>query len=125
MLIATYGKSPGDGVDTSILRNTFTEVLKPWYFDRGWGWDFPVFAMTAARLNMPEKEIDMLLSKNKHNTYITPSFFSWVYLPRNGRLLSSIVMMEGGRNDGFNTYTPGFPKNGKYKVKVVGFGKML
>jgi len=53
MVIATYGMLPGDGVDTEILRNTFTEVLKTWNFDRTWGWDYSVFAMTSERLNKP------------------------------------------------------------------------
>lgn len=32
-------------------------------FDRPWRWDFPVFAMTAAKLNKPETAIDMLYFK--------------------------------------------------------------
>lgn len=125
MLIATYGMLPGDGVDTAILRNTFTEVLKTWDFDRGWGWDFPVFAMAAARLNKPETAIDMLLYKNEHNTYETPGYNSWVYLPGNGGLLSAVAMMAGGWEGGPAGDAPGFPKNGKWNVKVEGFIKML
>lgn len=124
MLIATYGMLPIDGVDTSILRNAFTEVLKTWDFDRGWGWNFSVFAMTAARLNMHETAIDMLLYKNQHNTYDTPGYNSLVYLLGNGGILSAIAMMAGVGEGDPNTYAPGFPKNGKWKVKVERFGKM-
>jgi hypothetical protein len=123
-LIATYGMLPGDGVDTAILRNTFNEVLKTWDFDRTWGWDFPVVAMCAAKLNNPEKAIDMLLYENKHNSYDVLGYNSWVYFPANGGLLSAIAMMAGGWDGGPASYAPGFPKNGKWNVKVEGFGKM-
>jgi hypothetical protein len=123
-LIATYGMLPGDGVDTAILRNTFTEVLKTWNFERTWGWDFPVVAMCAAKLNNPEKAIDMLLYQNKHNSYDVLGYNSWVYFPANGGLLSAIAMMAGGWDGGPATYAPGFPKNGKWNVRVEGFGKM-
>ncbi|HZH35907.1 MAG TPA: hypothetical protein VEX65_01450, partial [Flavisolibacter sp.] len=123
-LIATYGMLPGDGVDTTILRNTFNEVLKTWDFDRTWGWDFPVVAMCAAKLQRPELAIDMLLYQNKHNSYDIPGYNSWVYFPANGGLLTAIAMMAGGWDGGPGTYAPGFPKNGKWKVRVEGFGKM-
>jgi hypothetical protein len=123
-LIATYGMLPGDGVDTAILRNTFNEVLKTWDFDRTWGWDFPVVAMSAAKLDKPETAIDMLLYGNKHNSYDALGYNSWVYFPANGGLLSAIAMMAGGWDGGPDTYAPGFPKNGKWNVKVEGFRKM-
>jgi hypothetical protein len=122
-LIATYGMLPGDGVDTTILRNTYDQVLKSWEFDRTWGWDFPVFAMTAAKLNKQKTAIDMLLYENKQNSYDQIGYNSWVYFPANGGLLAAIAMMAGGWDGGPNTYAPGFPKNGKWNVKVEGFGK--
>jgi len=124
MLIATYGMLPGNDVDTAILRNTFTEVLKTWDYSRTWGWDYPVFAMTAARLNLPEKAIDMLLFDNEHCSFDHLGYNSWVYLPGNGGLLSAIAMMAGGWDGDKNIYAPGFPKNGKWNVKVEGFNKM-
>jgi len=124
MLIATYGMLHGDGVDTTILKNTFNEVLKTWNFDRTWGWDFPVFAMTAARLNMPEKAIDMLLYPNDQFSFDVMGYNSWVYFPGNGGLLTAVAMMAGGWDGCPNNYAPGFPKNGKWNVKVEGFNKM-
>lgn len=123
-LIASYGMLPGDGVDTAVMRNTFAEVLKTWNFDRTWGWDYPVFAMTAARLNKPETAIDMLLYKSEHNSFDSLGYNSWVYLPGNGGLLSAIAMMAGGWDGGPDTFAPGFPKNGKWNVKAEGFAKM-
>jgi hypothetical protein len=123
-LIATYGMLPGDGTDTAIMKKTFDEVLKRWDFDRTWGWDFPVVAMCAAKLNKPEIAIDMLLYKNKHNAYDSIGYNSWVYFPANGGLLTTIAMMAGGWDGGPDTFAPGFPKNGRWKVKVEGFAKM-
>jgi len=124
MLIATYGMLPGDGVDTTILRNTYTEVIKTWDYSRTWGWDYPVFAMTAARLNLPEKAIDMLLFDNEHCSFDHLGYNSWVYLPGNGGLLTAIAMMAGGWDGDKSIYAPGFPKNGKWNVVVEGFNKM-
>jgi len=123
-LIASYGMLPGDGVDIAVMRNTFDEVLRTWNFDRTWGWDYPVFAMTAARLNNPETAIDMLLYKSEHNSFDSLGYNSWVYLPGNGGLLSAIAMMAGGWDGGPDTFAPGFPKNGKWNVKIEGFAKM-
>jgi len=33
-------------------------------------------------------------------------------------------MMAGGWDGGPDSYAPGFPKNGKWNVKVEGFSKM-
>ncbi|HEX8546978.1 MAG TPA: hypothetical protein VF691_08460 [Cytophagaceae bacterium] len=123
-LLATYGMLPGDGVDTAIMNNTFTEVLKTWNHERVWGWDYPVFAMTATRLNKPETAIDMLLFQGKHNSYDSLGYNSWVYLPANGGLLTTIAMMAGGWDGGPETAAPGFPKNGQWNVKCEGFVKM-
>lgn len=60
-LIGTFGMLPGDGVDTTVLRNTLDRVLETWSLDRTWGWDFPMLAMAAARSGSPEKAIDLLL----------------------------------------------------------------
>jgi hypothetical protein len=123
-LVATYGMLPGDGVDTIIMKNTFTEVLKTWDHTRTWGWDYPLLAMTATRLHEPEIAIEMLLHNSEHNTYDSLGYNSWVYLPANGGLLTAIAMMVGGWEGGPKQAAPGFPKNGKWNVKVEGFIKM-
>ena len=123
-LIATYGMLPGVGVDTAIIRNTFDQVLKTWNFDRTWGWDFPVVAMTAARLNRSETAVDMLLYPNDQFSFDVMGYNSWVYFPGNGGLLSAVAMMAGGWDGCPDTYAPGFPKNGKWNVKFEGFNKM-
>lgn len=123
-LVATYGMLPGVGVDTATLHRTFNKVIKTWDFDRTWGWDYPLLAMTAARLHMPEIAIDMLLHPSEQNSYDTLGYNSWVYLPGNGGLLSAVAMMAGGWDGELDSHAPGFPKNGKWKIKVEGFKKM-
>ncbi len=123
-LLAAYGMLPGDGVDTSTMHRTFNKVLNQWDFARTWGWDYPVFAMTAARLGEQEKAIDFLLFEGEHNSYDAFGYNSWVYFPGNGALLSAIAMMAGGWDGCPTVYAPGFPKNGKWNVKVEGFNKM-
>ena len=60
-LVGVLGLLPGDAVDTAIMRETFRRVMESWKFDTGWGWDFPMMAMTAARLGHTGEAIDLLL----------------------------------------------------------------
>lgn len=125
-LIGTYGVLPGDGVEEEILENTFDKILSVWDFNKVWGWDFPMLAMTAARLNRPDDAIDLLLHDNfifdQHGlSYGDGS--PYPYFPSNGGFLTAIAMMLEGW-DGFDEITPGFPKNDMWKVKYEGFKKM-
>lgn len=126
-LIGTYGMLPGDGVDIKILENTFDKILSVWNFNRIWGWDFPMLAMTAARLGRTELAIDLLL----HDNYIFDEHglsygegSPYPYFPSNGGLLTAIAMMAGGWEDVKEISSPGFPKNGMWKIKTEGFNKM-
>jgi len=115
-------------VDTAVMHHTFNVVDKAWHWDKTWGWDFPMVAMAAARLNMPNEAIDALFKDVVTNTYLvnghnyqTPRLT--IYLPGNGSLLSAIALMCTG-DDANKTPNPGFPKNGKWKVKWEGFKRM-
>jgi hypothetical protein len=46
-----------------------------------------------------------------------------IYLPGNGGLLSAVALMCAGY-DGCKTDTPGFPKDGTWKVKWEGLSPM-
>jgi len=126
-LIGTYGMLPGDGIDLEILDNTFDKIMSVWNFEKVWGWDFPMLAMTAARLNRPDEAIDLLLHENfgfdQHGlAYSMKGPFP--YFPANGGLLTAIAMMAEGWDDTENVNAPGFPGNGKWKIKYEGFKKM-
>ena len=46
--------------------------MRSWDFETTWGWDYPLVAMTAARVGEPEIAIDALLMDTKKNT-ISPT----------------------------------------------------
>lgn len=115
-------------MDTAIMHHTFDWVWNNWSWDKTWGWDFPLTAMTATRLGLPDKAIDALLMPIKTNTYLNNGHNYQddrltIYLPGNGGLLTGIAMMCAGY-DGCKTTNPGIPKNGKWKVKWEGLKKM-
>ncbi|GAB3905102.1 hypothetical protein [Mucilaginibacter boryungensis] len=127
--LAAYGMMPMSRMmDTAVMHRTFDVIWKGWNWPKTWGWDFPMTAMTAARLNMPEKAIDALFMDVKTNTYL-PDGHNYqdgrltIYLPGNGGLLTTIAMMCAGW-DGSKGDAPGFPKNGKWKVKWEGLKRM-
>lgn len=117
-----------DLVDTAIMYNTFNWIWNNWSWNKTWGWDFPMTAMTATRLGLPEKAIDALLMPIQTNTYLNNGHNYQddrltIYLPGNGGLLSAVAMMCAGY-DGCKTINPGIPKNGKWKVRWEGLKKM-
>jgi hypothetical protein len=129
-VFGAFGMLPQTGlVDTTIMKNTFNLIWKDWSWAETWGWDFPLTAMTAARLGMPEKAVDALLMNIKTNTYLVNGHNYQddrlrIYMPGNGGLLTAIALMCGGW-DGNQTENVGFPKNGKWKVRSEGFKKMF
>ncbi|MES1263433.1 MAG: hypothetical protein ABUL69_03700, partial [Peristeroidobacter soli] len=59
--VAALGYLPGWGADRETMRRTLNAVLKDWDLRQTWGWDWPMLAMTATRLDEPEKAVDFLL----------------------------------------------------------------
>lgn len=115
-------------LDKATMQRTFDTVWKVWQWPDTWGWDFPMTAMTAARLGNPNKAIDALFMKIQTNTYLKNGHNYQdgrlrIYLPGNGGVLIAVAMMAGGW-DGSVGVNPGFPKDGKWKVKSEGFKKM-
>ena len=115
-------------IDTITMHRTYDLVQKVWDWNHTWGWDFPLVAMTATRLHQPEKAIDDLFKNIITNTYL-PNGHNYqskrltIYLPGNGALLSAIAMMCAGFDEN-NVDTPGFPKDGSWKVKWEGLKRM-
>lgn len=115
-------------VRTDYMKNTLNWVWDNWNWGKTWGWDYPMTAMNAARLGDPEKAVGALLMEKRTNTYL-PNGHNYqdgrlrVYLPGNGGLLTAVAMMCAGW-DGSKGKNPGFPKNGKWKVKWEGLHPM-
>jgi len=128
-VLGAYSTIPAaNGLDTTIMKNTFDLVWKIWKWNDTWGWDFPLTAMTAARLHMPEKAVEALLMPVKTNTWLANGHNYQderltIYLPGNGGVLNAVAMMCTGTDADKNTNT-GFPQDGRWKVKWEGLKKM-
>jgi hypothetical protein len=111
-----------------VMKNTLLKVLDIWKWEKTWGWDFPLTAMAAARLNMPEQAVDALLMPVQKNTYLKNGHNYQderltIYLPGNGGFLSAVAMMctgVDGSEEGI-----GFPKNKNWNVRWEGLHKMF
>lgn len=115
-------------LDKEVMKNTLDTVWKTWFWERTWGWDFPMTAMNAARLGLPEKALDALFMDIQTNTYLKNGHNYQderlrIYLPGNGGVLTAVAMMAGGW-DAAEVELPGFPEDGSWKVKAEGFKKM-
>lgn len=115
-------------LDKVIMKNTLDTVWTKWSWKDTWGWDFPMTAMNAARLNLPEKALDALFMDIQTNTYLKNGHNYQdgrlrIYLPGNGGLLTAVAMMLEGW-DASTEELPGFPKDGSWTIKKEGFKKM-
>src|SRR5690606_4759076 len=57
-------------LDKNVMKSTLDTVWKTWSWADTWGWDFPMTAMNAARLGLPEKALDALFMDIQTNTYL-------------------------------------------------------
>ncbi|MBL7738646.1 MAG: hypothetical protein JNK14_05465 [Chitinophagaceae bacterium] len=116
-------------LDSVIMKNTFDWIWDNWAWKDTWGWDFPMTAMTATRLGLPDKAMDALLMPIQTNTYLVNGHNYQddrltIYLPGNGGILAAIAMMCAGYEQS-STINPGIPKNGAWKVRWEGLRKMF
>ena len=99
--------------------------------------------MTAARLGRPETAVEILLREGPNNKYLANGHCPQrvddragtagekpirkreiaVYLPANGAFLSAVAMMAAGW-DGNTNHAPGFPKDGKWQVRMEGLNPL-
>jgi hypothetical protein len=120
-LLGVYGMQPGEEVDRETMRRSLRKVLDVWQWDRCWGWDFPMAAMTAAKLGEGELAIRALMIDSPKNRYLPNGHVNQgpgltAYLPANGGLLATVAMMA---NAG------AFPRDGKWAVRAEGFSRLL
>ena len=129
-MLAAYGFVPAMPlIDPNVMKRTLDQVLRTWDWPSTWGWDYLVLAMTAARLGEPEKAVDALFLDSPKNRYLAnghnyQSARLPLYLPGNGGLLAAVAMMAAGWDGGPERPTPGFPDNGKWKVRWEGLRRM-
>jgi hypothetical protein len=129
-LVGALGMQPGDGVDAGTMRRTVHRVMETWKWEDTWGWDYPMMAMAAARTGEPDLAIKALLldvEKNRYHpnghNYQRPKLTA--YLPGNGGLLSALAMMANGWTETGEQMAPGFPQDGRWKVKHEGLRRWM
>jgi hypothetical protein len=102
------------------MRRTLQRVMTDWQWRETWGWDYPLVAMTAARLGEPELAIDALMMDTAKNRF-HPNGHNYqreglsIYLPGNGGLLAAVAMMAAGWDGGPEQDAPGFPQSGVFR----------
>jgi len=119
---AALGLLPGPGIDAETMRHTLDWIWHHWNWPDTWGWDYPMLAMTSARLGEPDRAIDALLLDTPKNhwavnghVYQRPGLT--LYLPANGGLLYATALMAAGWDGAPKRNAPGFPDNGLWQVR--------
>ncbi|KAJ7791707.1 Six-hairpin glycosidase-like protein [Mycena olivaceomarginata] len=130
---------PTEGLDLETSRLTTEKVWASWNVSNLWGWDFPLLAMSAARIGEQEQAVEFLLHPLfRFDDVGMPIggvrwvlFFFWLTLagsqrrtsPDPGALLYAVALMAHGW-DGSNGTAPGFPAEG-WNVRAEGLSKAM
>ena len=129
-MAGAFGVLPGSMIDKKVMARTLERIREEWDWESAWGWDFPMCAMTAARLGDGEGAVDFLLMEKTKNTYLInghnyqhPALTA--YLPGNGGLLSAVAMMICGWRGAERKDMPGFPKDGTWQIQWEGLHPVL
>lgn len=113
---------PGPGIDLPTMKQTFDWVWANWNWPDTWGWDYPMLAMTAARLGETGHAVDALLLDTPKNHYALNGHVYQregltIYLPANGGLLYAAALMAAGWDGAPKRNAPGFPDDGSWTVR--------
>jgi hypothetical protein len=113
-MLMALGWLPDTGlIDESVMSATLDSVWEQWDLQSSWGWDYPVMAMTAARLGDLSRAFDALLLPSPKNVFLPnghnpqmPGFLT-LYLPANGGLLAAVAHIAAAI-DGGTELPPGW-----------------
>jgi hypothetical protein len=125
-MLAPLGILDGAMVDRATMRRTLHRIADNWDWDNTWGWDYPMMAMTAARLGEGRTAIDLLLKDTNKNHYLVNGHNFQIdgtlplYLPGNGGLLYATALMAAGWDGAPKRNAPGFPDDGSWTVRTEG-----
>ncbi len=128
-LLGAFGMLPGDDTDTTAMARTLEKVIQSWDRESLWGWDFPLMAMTAARVGRPDLAVDCLLMDSPKNRFLQNGHNYQdqrlpLYLPGNGGLLAAVAMMAAGWDGCPDAQAPGFPQNENWNVRSEGLRRL-
>lgn len=124
--LMAYGFIPGARIDPNAMRRTFEAVEQNWDVRQTWGWDFPMMAMTAARLGEPDKAVDWLFADLKNNQWGVTGMTPRVHLDEHADELVPVSAGAGGVAMSVNPDGAGyrraaetyFPSNGSLLMAV-------
>lgn len=129
-MLAALGVLPATPlIDLRVMSATLDSVLGEWDWATTWGWDYPMIAMTAARVGRPDDAVAALFLDSPKNVYL-PNGHNYqdqrltLYLPGNGGLLAATAMMAAGWDGAPDTHAPGFPRDGRWNVRHEGLRPM-
>jgi hypothetical protein len=117
-----YGALPGRDIDRDAMRNTLHATSRDVAPQDRVTWGTAMLAMCAARLNEPERAIQLLAGPFGENPFRVSGYSvrrpeqTPMYMPANGGWLSAVAMMAAGW-DGSGGPAPGFPKNWKVRYE--------
>ncbi|WP_197986289.1 MULTISPECIES: hypothetical protein [unclassified Massilia] len=120
------GWLPGRGVDKATMRRTFDRMRRDWDLRQTWGWDYPMMAMTATRLDAPDEAIGWLFFDARNNKFGTSGMTPRVHLDAHA---AAFVPTATGAGAGADAGTDGpgyqraaetyFPSNGGLLLAVA------
>lgn len=110
--LMTLGWLPGRDVDKATMRRTFDRMKRDWDLRQTWGWDYPMMAMTAARLNAPEEAIDWLFFDAKNNQFGKSGMTPRVHLDAHA---AAFVPAATGAGAGADASAPAGPDGPGYQ----------
>jgi len=116
--------SPPPDFNLTIMNNTMNKIYQTWNYTDSFGWDFPMLAMTAAKLGDYDRAVDFLLNPNFQfddvGMQIGGARVPTPYFPGSTSLLMAVAMMAAGWKE-----DPGvkFPQD--WKVQVESFRPMF
>ncbi|KZT64728.1 hypothetical protein DAEQUDRAFT_814784 [Daedalea quercina L-15889] len=115
-LAGLYGWLPATAnVSVDMAIATADKVWTTWNVSNLWGWDFPMLAMSAARMGDRDKAIEWLLNPyfefDDVGMPVGGAQVPTPYFPGSGGLLYAVAMMAAGW-DSSTEAAPGFPSDG-------------
>jgi hypothetical protein len=122
--LMAYGLIGGKTINPETMRRTLRAVESDWDLRQTWGWDYPMVAMTAARLGEPDKAVDWLFFDAKNNKFGVSGMTPRVHLDEHAQ---AFVPKAGGQAEPVGQDGPGyrraaetyFPSNGSLLAAVA------